>query len=344
MNQFFNTITGGNGEACVLLYGNIGSYDGDTRSGDIVRELIDLESKYNQIDFRINSMGGEVYHGIAIFNALRQSKANIAIYIDGVAASMASVIASARRPVYMSRYARLMIHSVSGGAYGNKDELIETANELASLEDTLSDIYAERAGLTKEEIKSLFFDGKDHWLTAEEALRMKLIDDIYDTEPVPSGLQAAEVYAIYQNRLNPNSNMLLDLLRKKPSFAALADENAVLEHIAHLETEAGRVPSLATQITDLSARIKVFEDAEKETLKTRITGLLDNAVADGRIKEPQRATYAALLKKDFENTKMILEALPAARRVTGDLGNSSRNTQENSPWEARMEEIRNNLK
>lgn len=101
-------------------------------------------------------MGGEVYSGIAIFNALRGSKADVNIYIDGIAASIASVIASCGKPVHMSRYARLMVHSVSGGCYGNKDEIRQCVDEIESLEETLADIYAARCKKTKDEIKQLF--------------------------------------------------------------------------------------------------------------------------------------------------------------------------------------------
>ena len=137
-------IAGKDGTACVLLYGNIGSYDDDIRSGDIVRELMEIEAVYKKVDIRVNSMGGEVYSGIAIFNALRGSKADVNIYIDGIAASIASVIASCGKPVHMSRYARLMVHSVSGGCYGNKDEIRQCVDEIESLEETLADIYAAR--------------------------------------------------------------------------------------------------------------------------------------------------------------------------------------------------------
>ena len=69
--QFFNMIASKDGTACILLYGAIGSWDdADVRSGDIVRELMEIEGSYNKIDVRINSMGGEVYAGIAIFNAI----------------------------------------------------------------------------------------------------------------------------------------------------------------------------------------------------------------------------------------------------------------------------------
>lgn len=335
-------IAGKNGEACILLYGNIGGYSDEIRSGDIVGELLEMEAQYPRIDLRINSMGGEVYAGIAIFNAIRQSRAEITVYIDGIAAGMASVIASARRPVYMSRFARIMIHSVRGSAYGNREELQRTIGELASLEDTLSDIYAQRTGRTKEEIKSLFFDGTDHWLTAGEALRMNLIDGIYDAAPVPEDSTPAEIYAICQNRLNPTGNMFTDLLRKKPSFANLAGEEDMLAHIGELETEAARAAALQGQVADLTSRLSAFEEAAAQARLGEITALVDAAVRDGRIREPQRAAYTALLGKDFENGREALGALQPARRITGDLDVPPQEGA--SPWENRMAEIKNSLK
>lgn len=140
---------------CILLYGDIGDYD-DVRSGDIARELLEAESAYGKIDVRINSNGGDVYAGIAIFNALKNSKADITIYIDGIAASMASVIALCGKPVQMSRYSRLMLHSVMGGCYGNKDEMRRCIAEIESLEDTLCEMYATRLGKGKDEIRSTY--------------------------------------------------------------------------------------------------------------------------------------------------------------------------------------------
>ena len=150
---FFNIIPGED-TCCILLYGDIGDNYGAITSAQITRELMAAETTYKNIDVRINSIGGEVYTGIAIFNALRASKANITIYVDGVAASMASVIALCGKPVYMSRYARLMLHSVSGGCYGNTKEMKDMISQMESLEDTLCDMYAKKLGKDKAEIKS----------------------------------------------------------------------------------------------------------------------------------------------------------------------------------------------
>lgn len=339
--QFFNTIAGKDGTACVLLYGNIGNYDDNIRSGDIVRELMEIEATYKKVDVRINSMGGEVYAGIAIFNALRNSKSDVTIYIDGIAASIASVIASCGKPVHMSRFARLMVHSVSGGCFGNKDEIRQCINEIESLEGTLAEIYSGRCKKTNDEIKQLFFDGGEHWFTAGEALSMGLIDGIYDTDPIPADSTPTQVYNIYQNRLNPQ-NMLLDELRKRPSFMNLVSDEEVLRHIGHLETEAGRATSLTTENTELKNQLQVFKDKEESAAETERTALVDAAVKDGRIKENQREVYMNLLKADSTNGEAALKALKPGRNVLEDLHNPQAG--EMSPWQKRMNEIQNNLK
>ena len=65
----------------------------------------------------------------------------------------------------------------------------------------MSEIYAERLGMSKEEVKQTYFDGEDHWLTAKEALDLGFIDDIYDADPVPADSTPAQIYTLFNNRL-----------------------------------------------------------------------------------------------------------------------------------------------
>lgn len=337
MKRFFNMIPGQEA-ACILLYGDIGDYE-KANSGDIARELIEAEAQCKQIDVRINSNGGSLFTGIAIFNAFRASQADITLYIDGIAASIASVIAACGKPVKMSRYARLMIHSASGGAYGNASELKGTIQQLESLEETLCDIYANRCNKPREEIKAEWFDGKDHWFTAPQALELGLIDEIYDADPVPEESTAEQVYAIFNNRLNtqPQNENRMDFgeLRKRPSFAACATDDDVLRHITHLETEAGKVPALQTRVTDFENKAKAAQQAE-------VTALVDAAVKDERIGEPQRATYLALLTADRTNGEAALKALKPKKRVTNMLNEPVPGAE--GAWEKRQAEIKNQLK
>ena len=186
----------GTDACCILLYGDIGEYDDNVRSGDIARELLEAEALTGKVDVRINSNGGEVYSGIAIFNALKNSKADITIYVDGIAASMASVIALCGKPVQMSRYAS------SGGVMGGVVVTIRMIKIIIvgfeAIGEYLLRVYT-CMGKDKEEIRAMYFDGKDHWLRADEALALGLIDGIYDADRVPEDSTPEQVFQIFNN-------------------------------------------------------------------------------------------------------------------------------------------------
>ena len=333
----------GTDACCILLYGDIGEYGDGVRSGDIARELLEAEALTGKVDVRINSNGGEVYSGIAIFNALKNSKADITIYVDGIAASMASVIALCGKPVQMSRYARLMLHSVQGGCYGNKEEMRGCIREIESLEDTLCEMYAARMGKDKEEIRAMYIDGKDHWLRADEALALGLIDGIYDADPVPEDSTPEQVFQIFNNRLQQPQNendMNLDELKKRPRFTNCATDDDFLREIGLLETEAGKVPSLNAEVDRLKGELKVFQDkAEADDAAAR-KQLLDAAEKDGRIDASTRPIYENLLAKDRENGEKALEKLSPKRRVMTDVRTEPDNE---GPWNKRMREIQEKL-
>lgn len=342
MSRFFNMIPGTDA-CCILLYGDIGEYGDGVRSGDIARELLEAEALTGKVDVRINSNGGEVYSGIAIFNALKNSKADITIYVDGIAASMASVIALCGKPVQMSRYARLMLHSVQGSCYGNKDEMKNCIREIEALEDTLCEMYATRMGKAKDEIRAMYFDGRDHWLRADEALSLGLIDGIYDADPVPEDSTPEQVFQIFNNRLQQPQNendMNLDELKKRPRFTNCATDDDFLREIGLLETEAGKVPSLNAEVDRLKGELKVFQDkAEADDAAAR-KQLLDAAEKDGRIDAATRPIYENLLAKDRENSEKALEKLSPKRRVMTDVRTEPDNE---GPWNKRMREIQEKL-
>lgn len=345
MSRFFNITTSDDGTSTIFLYGDIGDYT-EVQSGRIAQELMEAERVSRRIHVRINSNGGEVYSGIAIFNALRQSQADIRIYVDGIAASMASVIALCGKPVEMSKYARLMLHSVSGGCYGNKQDLQRCMEEIESLEGSLSEIYAERLGMSQEEVKQTYFDGEDHWLTAQEALDLGFIDGIYDADPVPADSTPAQIYTLFNNRLiepqNNSEDMNLEDVKKRPRFKDCASDADVFRLMDHLEEEAGKVPILTKENTDLKAKVKIYEDkAAAEDLAAR-KQLLDAAEQDGRIDATTRPIYENLLANDRENGEKALAQLPVKRRVMEDLHLEPNGDE--SPWAKRMREIKDKRK
>ena len=314
--KFFNIIPG-EGEVAILLYGDVG--DGQrVDSGRVVAELMALQAQYSKIDVRINSRGGDVFNGIAIYNALRTSKADITVYIDGVAASIAGIIALCGKPLYMSPYAKLMLHSVSGGAWGNASDLRSMAEQMEVLQGDLAAMIAGRCGMDKEVVLAKYFDEKDHWLNANEALEMKLIDGIYDMdgEAVNAG-STDEIYTYFNNRLQTqpqnkgNEMALLETLKTGiPSFANLADENAVLAHVRELENKAAKADALAQAVEGYKKKLQDVEDKE-------IAAVVDKAVAERRITAEQKDSFMALMKTDRENTEKLLASMKTqpSRRI-----------------------------
>lgn len=183
MKQKFSNIIKGDGKAIIMLYGEVGE-GRSVDSNRVVSELFAMENQGCKIEVRINSQGGDVFSGMAIYNALRQSKSDITIFIDGVAASIAAIIALCGKPLYMSPYAKLMLHNVSGGTYGNAKELRQIADQMEVLQTNLATMIADRLGMEADGVASKYFDGEDHWITASQAMEMKLVDGIYDMEAV----------------------------------------------------------------------------------------------------------------------------------------------------------------
>lgn len=328
--------------ACILLYGEIGGFDG-VNDKDIVCELYEYASMYKGIDVRINSPGGSVYAGMAIFNALRASDADITIYVDGIAASMASVIALCGKPIYMSQYARLMLHNPYGGCYGNKEEMKAVAEQLEALEDTLADMYASKTGKTREEIKDAYFDGKDHWITAGEAREMGFIDGIYDIGGKVEAGTPQEVYAAFQARLDNRTlltntdNIMYEKLKERPSFASCATDEDVVRVLASLEDKAGRYDALVKERDKLKASLDGYVKKEQDARKAEIKNLLEEAMQDGRINPSARDAYQAVLENDYENGKKIIDGLPRKKSVEDILNDPPRNK---SGWNDNWKEIR----
>lgn len=310
--KFFNIIPAQDGTACLLLYGPIG--DGDkVDAAMVVSELMELATTYKKIDVRINSIGGEVFSGISIFNALKSSRADITIYIDGVAASIAAIIALCGKPLYMSSHARLMLHCVQGGEFGSAKKLRETATIIEELEGTLASMIAKRCNTTPEDVSAKYFDGKDHWITATEALSMGLIDGIFDFEgeEVPGDNASYEdIYQFFTNRLaakdqhnkNSKSMAFIDDLRARPSFKNATTDEQLMNEIARLENSAAKVTALEGKVAELSAKLAEAKEAE-------LKNLLNKAVADGKITDQQVPTFMALLKSNETSTKELLDSM-----------------------------------
>lgn len=339
MKRYFNVIPGKECD-CILLYGDVSEW-GDIKASEVVEKIMEAEQAGRKIDVRINSVGGDVYSGIAIFNALCNSKAEITIYIDCIAASIASVIAACGKPVKMSKYARLMIHRVSGGSWGTAEELQKCIESITILENTLCDIYSKRTGQTPEQIRTVYFDGQEHWLNADQALELGFVDEIYDAELLVSAdetdpKKASEEYSnrYFNSLTNKNQNTMFEKLKKRPAFVNCADEQAVMAEVENLETRAARADELEAENTSLRT-------AQEAAQAATDTEFLNQAIKAGKFSTAEMPNYLNLMKKDRQATMAIVNSMRTKRIV--NLADASLENSTNA-WDQRMEQIKENLK
>lgn len=160
----------GQKSAEVFIYGDIGEswWEDTTTAASFVGEITALD--VDALTVRINSYGGSVSDGLAIYNALKRHKAHVTTAIDGVALSIASLIAMAGDDVEMAENAMMMIHAPWGGVMGNSAEMREYADVLDKMSAAMATSYAARSGKSADDVLALLTDGVDHWYTAAECL------------------------------------------------------------------------------------------------------------------------------------------------------------------------------
>lgn len=172
-SKWFDIKNATDESADVYIYDVVGDSWIGTDAGSFVKQLNALSSK--KINLRINSPGGSVFDGMAIYNALARHPAEVTTYIDGIAASIASVIALAGKKIVIAENAMMMIHDPSAFAMGRAEELRKTADVLDQIKETIINTYATRTGMEREKIAQMMAD--ETWFTAEEAIAHKLADE-----------------------------------------------------------------------------------------------------------------------------------------------------------------------
>lgn len=174
-------------EAEIIIYAGIGQSwydDGSMISAkQFSDELKKVPETVNTLHVRINSGGGDVFDGVAIYNRLKQHKAKKIIYIDGLAASIASIIALSGDEIIMGEGALFMVHLPWTWAMGNRMELDNTVSRLMDVEEQLISIYSKKSGLERTEIRSLL--EKETWMGADEAIEKGFVDKkVEETMPI----------------------------------------------------------------------------------------------------------------------------------------------------------------
>jgi ATP-dependent Clp endopeptidase proteolytic subunit ClpP len=309
-------------EADILIYGEIGDswFEESVTARQFVVDVKDLEKKVSKINVRINSPGGSVFDGLAIFNALQNSTAEVHTWNDGLAASMAAMVLMAGKTVHASKNSLLMIHSPSTYASGNAKDFRQALDALDKVQNSLIECLLPRTQKTRAEIEAQYFDYTDHWLSADEAKAEGFIDDVIEkeasvnqkvaakevqemfahmSEPIPKESGFMKLVATLKNIFTPEkkdsiSNDDMDI---KTIQAALA--------LSDTATETDVLDSIKKMGTDLSAA-RADHGAEKAAKDSALKALAEEKAAK------------ALVEKEFEDFKKSAGAVSAA--LDPDLG------------------------
>lgn len=244
----------------VWIYGDIGeSWDGESVAArDFVRELAALDA--DAITVRINSYGGSVTDGLAIYNAIKRHPATVTVEIDGAAFSIASLIAMAGDEIRMAENALMMIHAPWGFAMGNAADIRAIAETLDKYASAMSSAYIAQSGKSTEEIMTLLQDGKDHWFTAAEALAEGFVDSVSDALPIAASLSKQfdlSRYARFGNAREDSDHAV-------PTAAPVA---AVSTHAAAAATQEATMPEVITAEAATAAEILAADRARRDSIR-----------------------------------------------------------------------------
>jgi len=189
VKKFWEFKAGSDEKAELLLYGEIASsswWGDEVTPKEFKRELDEL-GDVAEISVFINSGGGDVFAGQAIYSMLKRHKAQVTAYIDGLAASIASVIAMAATTVVMPKNSMMMIHNPWTFGIGDAADFRKLADDLEKIRESIIVTYQDKTGLGKDEVIKLM--DAETWFTAEEALERGFADKIEEEKLIAASAQ-----------------------------------------------------------------------------------------------------------------------------------------------------------
>ena len=256
--------------------------------------------KDSPMNLHINCVGGDVFDGMAIYNVIKKRTAKTTVYIEGIAASMGSVIALAADSVVMAENSLFMIHNAWGGAMGEAKEMKKTAKLLDKISGEIADIYVKKTKLPYDKVKEMM--DEETWLNAEEALELGFIDSISDAIKVAAKYDVSKFKNItnkeIKNKLSINikSKKMTDELKAwfngkvEDIIARVKSENVDTDSKSNVEVTMLDEAEILNKFSDFEAKVaevsgSVTElEGEKETLTMeveRLNALLSKADARG---------------------------------------------------------------
>jgi len=198
----YRLVAKGTDAAELYLYGAIGGdWFGDGITAKQVADDLKALGKVKAIDVRINSEGGNVFDGKAIYSLLVENPAKIVVHIDGLAASAASFIAMAGNDIEIAEGAFVMVHDAYGVSFGRAEEMRAYADLLDTVNGTIRDVYVARTKKSDAQVKTWMKD--ETWFTAKEAVANGFADKMTENLRVAASVADPSRYKHLPSALMP---------------------------------------------------------------------------------------------------------------------------------------------
>lgn len=340
MNKFWKIINKTQESAEILMYEQIGRdfwSDEGIAAKDFAADLRNLGDVKN-ISLRINSPGGSVFEGMAIYNLLKSHPANVDVYVDGIAASIASVIAMAGDRIIMPENTMMMIHDPAGVVMGTSVDMRKMAEALDKIKESIKSSY-KRTALTDKEIDNLMTD--ETWLTAKDCQEKGFCDEVIEAVKVAAHF---DLKAMGYKSLPQNAAAIINISGKtKEEKIMTKDElkkqfpdvyNAI--HQEGIDAAKAEVEAIKATVSSESAK------AERE----RILSVKDQAISghedlinalmfDGVTSGEQAAVKVLQAEKAIRNSSLEkLKADSVKAPVTDGSGTGAANTMKRKEFNA----------
>lgn len=305
------------------LYGTIGpKVDGDY----FAHELASLDrGDFDLIHIRMNSPGGNVFQGMSIISAIRSMNTPVCVHIDGIAASMAAVIAVASDRVCMMDFAKMMIHDPYFSGTNEKSMSAKQKKALARLTDMLRQILTRRG---KDEAAMAKLMQEETWFSAEEAKAAGLCDEITGSAKNEyMGLEPLQLVAAVEAEYQTNQEKMEKINLSAEANAALGSKNGPLDEAAVSAAIIATVAAKDKEIADLKAA-RDAADAEVARLKkekedavaAEAVAFADGLVKAGKIDADAKDDAVAMFKANPESARKIFGGVPERTKLAGMLG------------------------
>lgn len=310
----------------IMMYGVIGAdFDGN----DLAHWIKSVDGQADTIHLRINSPGGDVEQGLSIVSAILSARAYIHVHVDGIALSMAAVIAVCGDRVEMQDYAKMMIHDpffrvASESLLSNKDK-----KYLSVLKDSMQTILSRR-NIDKELIGKMMTE--ETWFSADEAKAAGLADEVVVTQrkelknlAAPELLKRISAELVVEeggqrvwcgNFTHIIKEVDMKLVAVKLGLAEASTESEVVNKVGALQ---GELSAAVAERDTLKQKLAAIEAKQAAEQKTEAESLVAAAVADGRINADGRSAWMGDFEKDFEGAKNRLASIPAREKISAQV-------------------------